>query len=261
MRPGLCRCAVVIALVACGGQQSSQGPGSTTPTSHALAVEVSGNGKVSSSPAGIDCGSTCSATFSQAVTLTATAGSGASFAGWGGACSGTGSCVVPMTADATVKATFQTTAPGMHALRVNLKGSGRVVSTPSGIDCGATCSAQFADGTSVALDVRPDAGWRFAAWSGACSGSQGCSITLTSDTSVGAAFQQAPPADECDGLLPASLPNPVVATLPESGCLGGTSDDGIGNYLLGYSRQLGDPSGHTFPGWQFFTIQDGKAVR
>jgi dienelactone hydrolase len=78
----------------------------------------SGTGTVSSSPAGIACGSTCSATFDdgQAVTLTATAGSGAVFAGWSGACSGTGSCPLSMTADRIVTATFNTLAPAQEML-------------------------------------------------------------------------------------------------------------------------------------------------
>ena len=51
-----------------------------------------GSGTVTSSPAGITCGSTCSALFASgtSVTLTATADSGSTFAGWSGeGCSGT----------------------------------------------------------------------------------------------------------------------------------------------------------------------------
>ena len=50
-----------------------------------------GTGIVTSTPAGIDCGSTCSLTVNDgtAVTLTATADAGSIFAGWTGACTGT----------------------------------------------------------------------------------------------------------------------------------------------------------------------------
>jgi uncharacterized protein YbjT (DUF2867 family) len=51
----------------------------------------SGTGAVTSSPAAIDCGSTCTANLAAGtpVTLTATAASGSTFAGWtGGGCSG-----------------------------------------------------------------------------------------------------------------------------------------------------------------------------
>ncbi|MGE0919557.1 M6 family metalloprotease domain-containing protein [Trichlorobacter lovleyi] len=70
-----------------------------------------GSGTVSSSPAGISCGSTCSASFLQneTVTLTAAADAGSIFTGWsGGGCSGTGTCVVSLANDTTVTASFAT---------------------------------------------------------------------------------------------------------------------------------------------------------
>jgi aryl-phospho-beta-D-glucosidase BglC (GH1 family) len=69
-----------------------------------------GSGTVTSSPAGINCGSACSANYSSgtSVTLTATAASGSTFAGWNGACTGTATCTVSMTAARSVTATFNT---------------------------------------------------------------------------------------------------------------------------------------------------------
>src|SRR5438445_4146132 len=58
-----------------------------------------GSGTVSSNPAGISCGATCSAPYNSGtvVTLTADAAGGYTVSGWrGGGCSGTGSCVVTM---------------------------------------------------------------------------------------------------------------------------------------------------------------------
>lgn len=77
-----------------------------------LTVGVSGKGKVTSTPAGINCGMTCSATYPSgtAMTLTATPGAGFSFRGWGGACTGTGSCAVSMTTAQTVTAIFRNTS-------------------------------------------------------------------------------------------------------------------------------------------------------
>lgn len=82
-----------------------------TPTSYALSVTRAGTGSgtVTSSPAGIDCGSTCSAEYASgtSVTLTAAAASGSTFGGWSGACSGTGaSCTVSMSQAQSVTATF-----------------------------------------------------------------------------------------------------------------------------------------------------------
>jgi hypothetical protein len=68
-----------------------------------------GTGAVTSLPAGIDCGTTCSHAFGGGtqVALAATPASGSRFAGWsGGGCSGTGGCQLTLGADTTVTATF-----------------------------------------------------------------------------------------------------------------------------------------------------------
>jgi hypothetical protein len=62
------------------------------PIDYTLSVSVSGNGIVTSSPSGINCGSICTMNYSSGtpVMLTAAPAGGASFNGWGGACSGNG---------------------------------------------------------------------------------------------------------------------------------------------------------------------------
>jgi Divergent InlB B-repeat domain/IPTL-CTERM motif len=75
-----------------------------------------GQGTVTSAPAGINCGATCTAPFTSgsSVTLTAVPLAGYTFTGWsGGGCSGTGTCVInPILADTAVTATFgDTQAP------------------------------------------------------------------------------------------------------------------------------------------------------
>jgi|GEM_PF-1071891 len=68
----------------------------------------SGTGTVTSTPAGINCGASCSATFANAtsVSLSPVAAGGSGFVGWAGDCTGTGSCVVAMTQTRNVTATF-----------------------------------------------------------------------------------------------------------------------------------------------------------
>jgi hypothetical protein len=66
-------------------------------------------GSVSSTPAGIACGMSCSRGFDVGtrVTLTATPEEGWRFAGWsGGGCTGTGPCTLTLLADTTIGATF-----------------------------------------------------------------------------------------------------------------------------------------------------------
>jgi hypothetical protein len=78
----------------------------------ALSVSVAGNGTVTSSPSGINCGSMCIASFTSGtqVTLTATASAGSTFSGWSGACIGTGGCSITMNAAASVSASFSTSS-------------------------------------------------------------------------------------------------------------------------------------------------------
>lgn len=81
------------------------------PTSFTLAVTAGNGGRVASQPAGIDCGSTCSASFGAGtdVTLTATPSQGFNFQSWSGACSGSAvTCTVTMSAARSVSATFAT---------------------------------------------------------------------------------------------------------------------------------------------------------
>jgi hypothetical protein len=81
----------------------------TVDTGHTLTVAKSaaGVGTVTSNPAGIDCGSTCSYPFVSGtpVTLTASPAAGSVFLSWSGDCSGT-SCTPKMDADHAVTANF-----------------------------------------------------------------------------------------------------------------------------------------------------------
>lgn len=113
-----------------------------------------GGGEVTSSPAGIECGATCSAGFVKgtAVTLTGSPASKALPPTWSGCDSVTGEdkCLVTMSTAKSVTATFD---PSEFALEVELAGlgSGKVTSSPAGIECGATCGAEFEHGSLVTL--------------------------------------------------------------------------------------------------------------
>jgi hypothetical protein len=87
------------------------------PINYTLSVGVSGNGSVTSSPAGINCGSICTMNYASgtAVTLTATPAAGATFNGWSGACTGNGACLVTMNSLESVTAIFSASAPSPSA--------------------------------------------------------------------------------------------------------------------------------------------------
>jgi len=75
---------------------------------------------------------------------------------------------------------------------VNKTGSGTVTSNPTGISCGSTCTYNFSSGQSVTLSATPNAGYYFSSWSGACSGSETCTLTMDAAKSVTANFTAIP---------------------------------------------------------------------
>jgi hypothetical protein len=158
-----------------------------------LTVSKAGNGTgtVTSTPAGIDCGADCSQDYDYGtvVTLSATPGTGSTFAGWSGdADCADGSVTMDAARNCTATFTLDT-----HTLTVSKAGTGggTVTSTPAGIDCGADCSQDYDHGTVVTLTATPGAGSTFAGWSGdadctdgsvTMDAAQSCTATFTLDT-------------------------------------------------------------------------------
>jgi C1A family cysteine protease len=84
-------------------------------------------------------------------------------------------------------------AQATHALTLSRTGSGRTVSSPAGINCGATCAKSFTHGAAVTLTATPAANFAFTGWSGGgCSGTGKCTVTMSSDVSVSAIFTPLP---------------------------------------------------------------------
>src|SRR5580698_1138777 len=191
-----CKLEVLLTSSAGASLGTTECQGVSTPVNETLTVTKAGTGTgtVTSAPAGINCGATCAASFASGtqVTLTAAPTTGSTFTGWGAPCSGTGTCVVTLTAATTVTATF-TQSTTNFALTVTEAGTGTgtVTSNPAGIACQPTCTANFASGQVVALTATPAQGATFAGWSGAgCSGTVGCSVTMTAAQMVTATFNK-----------------------------------------------------------------------
>ncbi len=159
-------------------------------TNFTLNVSRTGSGSVTSSPSGINCGLTCSASYTSgtSVTLTAAAAAGSTFAGWSGACTGTGTCTVSMTANRSVSAAFTAVTQTLNVSKTGT-GTGTVTSSPAGINCGATCSADYNSGTLVTLTAAADVNSTFTSWSG-CDSVSGntCNVTLNATGKVTATF-------------------------------------------------------------------------
>jgi hypothetical protein len=181
--------------------------GSVAPTANTGAYSAnlsvtkagSGAGALTSSPPGIGCGGDCDEDYDldASVTLTATPAAGSVFTGWSGCDSSDGAtCTVNLNTDKTATASF--TARRTLTTIKSGTGAGAITSAPAGINCGATCSHAYDDGTSVTLTATPAAHSTFTGWSGGgCSGAGTCTVAMSADRSVTAAFAADPkPSDE-----------------------------------------------------------------
>jgi hypothetical protein len=162
----------------------------TRPFSDAVIVSVDreGDGTVASLPLPfINCGEECRAAFPRdtAITLNATGA-----VEWGGDCADATGPICPLTLDSDkmVSATFG----GGDAFTVTVEkagtGDAQILSVPPGIDCGSTCTAEFAPNTPVALNASTLIG--SVTWSGCLdpTGLLPCTVIMDSDKTVTATF-------------------------------------------------------------------------
>jgi hypothetical protein len=100
----------------------------------------------------------------------------------------------------------------LHTYEASAAGFNTVTSSPAGIDCGGTCSAQFADGTVVTLTATAGFGWIFEGWGADCSGHGACVLTIDRDRVMQAAFfyNSGPPSCHVPKLVGMLLRRAVV---------------------------------------------------
>ncbi len=84
--------------------------------------------------------------------------------------------------------------PNQFQLSVSIAtaNTGTVTSSPAGINCPATCSANFQQNTQVTLSAAPASNYSFSGWSGSCSGTSSCAVTISANTSITATFTKNP---------------------------------------------------------------------
>jgi len=216
-RPDLARSKADRTLTVAGG-----GAGSGKVTASQVLEEVPLNCVIT---AGRAASTGCSQTYAwkSAVTLTATPDAGNTFAGWSGACSGTATtCKVTMTQHRSVTATFSGSGVASYALAITGLGTGSgTVQSQTGlspaISCAiktgtaasGTCSASYPNATSVTLTPTPAAGHSFTGWSGACSGTGPCTLSMTAARTATAKFTAPPGRASVEGKWtgPSPLPN------------------------------------------------------
>ncbi|MDO8443474.1 MAG: hypothetical protein Q7S78_00565, partial [Candidatus Azambacteria bacterium] len=83
---------------------------------------------------------------------------------------------------------------GINTYSFNLSktGSGTITSSPAGINCGSTCSNVFNYGASVTLTPSAPSGYAFTGWTGDCSGTGTCTVTINGTRNATANFAALP---------------------------------------------------------------------
>ncbi|MBK8464451.1 MAG: carboxypeptidase regulatory-like domain-containing protein [Chloracidobacterium sp.] len=137
-------------------------------------------------------------------------------------------------------------------------GGGTVTSSPAGIDCGSQCSAEFQSGTVVTLSAAPSSGSSFAGWSGACTGTGACDVTMDQARSVTATFTSPDFVVSSSGAIPPGTYRDVTYT----GCFTATlsGDIVVTGSMTVASCQTLDTNGFIVFGGGSFALESGGAL-
>ena len=199
---------------------------------------------------GINCPGDCTETYADgtAVSLSANPTGGSSFAGWSGDCTGTGACNLTMNANKGVSGSFTAAPPPQRTLTVTPPtGTGTGTITGPGINCPGDCTETYADGTPVSLSANPTGGSSFTGWSGDCTGTGACNLTMNANKGVSGSFSATPPPQRTLTVTPPTGTGTGTITGPGINCPGDcteTYSDGTA-----VSLSANPTGGSSFAGW------------
>jgi hypothetical protein len=115
---------------------------------------------------------------------------GSEFTEWGGDCSGVeAECALTIEEPLAVTATFEPEPPFALEIVTDGSGSGEVECEVEGGEP-EECEAEYDEGTEVALIPVAETGSEFTGWSGDCTGTGACELTMDVDKEVTATFDE-----------------------------------------------------------------------
>lgn len=161
------------------------------------------------------------------VTATAKPSAGYKFTGWTGACTGTTACSITMNANKTLGATFAATPKYTLTLEA---GNGSIALSPAG--------GSYDSATVVTATATAPTGYQLSAWTGACTGTGTCKVTMNANKTLGATWS----------LIPASK-YVLTVNAGEGGSVVRTPDSSSYSSGTKVVLKARPDAEHTFGGW------------
>ncbi len=149
--------------------------------------------------------------------------------------------------------------PYMSSLNVSINPAGGGSVTGTGINCPDDCTEPYSPNTDVTLTATANANYTFTGWSGACTGTGNCVLTMNSDRSVTATFGSVQPQQHTLTVSKLSTGSGTVASTPGGIDCG---SDCTETYLSSASVTLTATAGadSTFTGWSGACTGTGNCV-
>lgn len=160
---------------------------------------VATDGTISCTIFGANASGQCVAAFAEGATvqLTAAPTGGSAFQGWQGDCATVTGATCALTMDRARATSPRFIGTAAVIVRGAGAGFGSVTSQPNGVTCSVlagntegACTTSVFIGSTITLAAAPATGSEFAGWSGACTGTGACAVTVAQLSEVTASFRQ-----------------------------------------------------------------------